>query len=136
MTCEDVVEKLIDYRHRELPRAECESIAGHLSECAACALEYCRLDADLSGIARALEEQPRAEVHATLRRRVAVELGARSRISSMLTRPIPIYQAALVAIAAAGVYLLLTVARTNTPTNIVLDHYDASTIVRIDRELL
>jgi anti-sigma factor RsiW len=135
MSCTEIIERLIDYRHRELERAEQEAIARHLGECASCALEYCRLDADLSGIAVALEQQPRPSVHASLRARVAREMRPRS-FFSVLSRPIPIYQAALVAAAAAVLWLLFTVARPLPTTTVVLDRYDSSTIVPIDRDLL
>ena len=131
MSCEEFVEKLIDYRCRELALPECEAIAHHLGECASCALEYCRLDADLSGFARAVEEQPRPAVHAALRAHVA-QSSRRRALWSAFTRPIPIYQAALVAAAVAVLWLLFTIARPQGSSTIVLDRYDAATIVPND----
>lgn len=138
MSCAEIIDRLIDYRHRELDRAECESIAGHLGACPSCALEYCRLDADLSGIARALEEEPRPEVHASLKNRVAREIARspRARFSAAISKPIPLYQAALLAAAVAVLWILFSVARPQPAGTVVLDRYDASTIVRIDRDLL
>lgn len=138
MNCGEIIDRLIDYRHRELERAECEAIAAHLGACPGCALEYCRLDADLSGIARALEVEPRVEVRAALRKKVARELARSpwSRLTAAISKPIPIYQAALVAAVVAVLWLLFSVARPAPSSTVVLDRYDASTIVRIDRDLL
>jgi len=64
----------------------------HLARCAACALEYCRLLADLDGMQAALEEPPPA-LGRKVRAAVERELRPRGlrRLSSALRRPIPAY---------------------------------------------
>ncbi|TNF31786.1 MAG: anti-sigma factor, partial [Deltaproteobacteria bacterium] len=73
LTCPDCQDRLIDYRLGELDTPARRDIAAHLAECGACAVAYCRLDADVSGIGAALYEAPPARVHAALKAQVAAE---------------------------------------------------------------
>ena len=111
MDCPECEPRLIDYASHELPEDERVGVARHLAGCPRCALEYCRLQADLEGIAEAHAESPRPEVFAALRREVA--RGFRpawwTRTWRVLARPVPMYGALLVALVPAALWLLVTV---------------------------
>ena len=66
MNCEDCQERLIDHVHHELDDEQRRSVAAHLGSCGDCARDYCRLEADLAGIAPAHADVPRPEVRAAL----------------------------------------------------------------------
>lgn len=92
MNCDDYRALLTDHAYGELGPAERGPLSSHLARCSACALEYCRLLADLDGIQASLEDPPVAlgrKVRAALERELRPR-GIR-RISSALRRPIPAY---------------------------------------------
>jgi anti-sigma factor RsiW len=114
MTCERIQDSLFEHLHRELPRAEQRSVAEHLAGCADCALEYCRLDAELSGLVEALEVEPPAALEAALLARVQATFRRpwwRRALAGLLEIRIPAYQAAMlsalsVALVVAGLWLV------------------------------
>jgi len=110
MDCSDCETQLIDYACQELPEEARGDVARHLARCSACALEYCRLQADLEGIVEAHAEAPRARVFHQLRRRVAAEHGPPwwSRAWQLLMRPIPVYGAVLASLVPAALWLAST----------------------------
>jgi anti-sigma factor RsiW len=92
MNCDDHRALLTHHAYAELGPAERGPLLRHLARCSACALEYCRLLADLDGIQASLEDPPVAlgrKVRAALERELRPR-GIR-RISSALRRPIPAY---------------------------------------------
>lgn len=107
MECRDCEPLLIDHACAQLDELDHTEVARHLAACSACALEYCRLQADLAGIAEAHAEAPHARVYHRLRRQVAAEVGARwwSRPWSLLLRPIPVYGAVLVSLVPVALWL-------------------------------
>ncbi len=105
MNCEACETLLIDHLHGELPDAERHGVAGHLTECSECALAFCRLAADVQGIAAAYEVRPRPSVRDQLRERVSAEFrpSLLRRAWAFATRPVPAYGVAC----AAAIPLLL-----------------------------
>lgn len=103
MHCPDCEPRLIDYASHELPEQERAAVAGHLASCSGCALEYCRLQADLEGIVEAHSETPRAPVYRQLRRQVAREFGPSrwERARGLLLRPVPMYGVVLASLVPA-----------------------------------
>ena len=97
MNCEACEPQLIDYAHGELDDDARTDVARHLAGCPDCALEYCRLQADLQGIVDAHAEAPRARVYHMLRRKVAAAHGPTwwQRTREMFARPVPMYGAVL-----------------------------------------
>jgi anti-sigma factor RsiW len=112
MNCAEAQELLIDHAHDELVGDKRLTIVRHLAGCRDCALEYCRLQADLRGVAEAHVEAPRARVFHQLRRRVAAEhaRGWWSGASRVLTRPVPIYKAMLAGLVPVGVWFVIAIA--------------------------
>lgn len=92
MNCDDHRALLIHHAHAELGPAERTPLVRHLASCPACALEYCRLLADLDGIQALLEEPPPA-LGRRVRAAVERELRPRGmrRVVLALRRPIPAY---------------------------------------------
>lgn len=139
MTCNDCQDELIDFAHGELDATRDAAVAGHLGSCPGCALEYCRLVADLRGIAAVhVDAAPRPEVAVALRSRVARLVAPplwRRAIAPLGVR-VPLY-GALVA-AAIPVALWLGAMRSpipvpadatqipTPPTLPTLDRYDAT----------
>jgi anti-sigma factor RsiW len=157
MSCEDIERSLVDYYYRDLPAEERRSIALHLGSCARCALEYCRLEADLSGLRDLLEsDEPGPGVKSTLAAKVEAEFGAGlwTRLQRIVSRPLPAYQAALFASAVAALLFLFVAqkepepassssspytvprAASRTASRTVIDQVDASTVVAVDPDLL
>ena len=95
------------YEASELPEGERVDVARHLAQCSACALEYCRLQADLEGIAEAHVEAPRPQVFEQLRREVARHTQPLwwSRSWQALRRPVPMYGAVLAGLVPAVLWL-------------------------------
>jgi len=92
MNCDDQRALLIHHAYAELGPAERAPLSRHLARCPACALEYCRLLADLDSIQASLEDPPAAlgrQVRAALERELRPR-GIR-RIVAALRRPIPAY---------------------------------------------
>lgn len=138
MHCPDCESRLIDYASHELPEQERAAVAGHLATCSGCALEYCRLQADLEGIVEAHAEAPRADVYRQLRHEVAREFGPSrwERARALLLRPVPMYGAVLASLVPVVLWVL-TVARSSpvfveperapaTPPSATLTDYDAT----------
>jgi anti-sigma factor RsiW len=107
MHCPDCESQLIDYACHELPDSERAAMAGHLAQCSGCALEYCRLQADLEGITEANTQAPRARVFHQLRRELAREYGASwwARARGLFVRPVPIYGAVLVSMVPVALWV-------------------------------
>lgn len=148
MHCPDCEPRLIDYACHELPDEERAAVAGHLATCSGCALEYCRLQADLEGIAEAHAEAPRARVYHQLRRAVAREHGASwiDRMRGLLVRPVPMYGAVLATLVPVAVWMLTVVAPAPEPPGVsptvavppgaTLTDYDASATPPSHRNVL
>lgn len=153
MDCRHCTDHLIDYASHELAAPKRAEVARHLGECSACALEFCRLSADLEGLTEAHCETPRPEVFAALRRRVAEQVrpGPMTRaarwLPSILSRPIPMYGALLLATVPAGLWLATRMlspspspAPALDPTRavapVVLTDYDATAPPLLHRSVL
>jgi putative zinc finger protein len=143
--CESIQDRLVDYYYRDLPPEERRESALHLGSCAGCALEYCRLEADLAGLRDLLDDgDPSPGVKTRLAARVRAEFGGGpwSRLKRALASPLPAYQAAMFASAVALAAVLLVVPRTSEPPPpsakppTVIDRVDASTIVSVDPDVL
>jgi anti-sigma factor RsiW len=113
VNCEHCQQQLIDYVHDELGADEGKAIAVHLAQCSDCALEYCRLRADVDGIARAYCDSPSPAVRDELRARVQREFAPPlwRRLARVLTRPVPIYGAAVAAVVPLLVWVATDVIR-------------------------
>lgn len=145
MNCNDCQDGLIDFAHRELESEVHTQIAGHLTQCADCALEYCRLQADLHGIAVAHDDDaPGPHVRAALRARVAATITPPwwRRVAAPLRRPIPMYGAVLAAAVPLVVWIATalgpTEPRPTPPTSSAptITHYDATAMPNVHREVL
>ncbi len=148
MHCPDCESCLIDYASHELPEQERAEVAGHLATCSGCALEYCRLQADLEGIVEAHAEVPSARAYRKLRRAVAEEYGAswRSRARGFFVRPVPMYGAVLAGLVPIAVWAALafglvaerTPPRTPSPAapDATLINYDATSLSPAHRWVL
>lgn len=92
MNCDDHRALLTHHAYAELGPTERGPLLMHLARCPACALEYCRLLADLDGVQASLEDPP-AALGRKVRAAVERELRPRGlrRLSSALRRPIPAY---------------------------------------------
>lgn len=145
MNCNDCQDRLIDFAHDEIVGAAREPIAAHLAQCPDCALEYCRLQADLHGISAAHDEEaPRPHVRAALRARVAAAIAPPwwQRVARSLRRPIPMYGAVLAAAVPLAVWIATSLeqsppmpapVRASEPT---ITHYDATAMPNVHREVL
>lgn len=145
MNCDDCQDMLIDFAHRELDGEVHTRIAAHLTQCADCALEYCRLQADLHGIAVAHDDDaPGPHVRAALRARVAAAIAPSwwRRVAAPLRRPIPMYGALLAAAVPLAVWIATALGRpqprptppaSSAPT---ITHYDATAMPNVHREVL
>ena len=147
MNCDQSKELLIDYYYGELTPAEGSEVADHLGSCSACAKEYCRLYADISGVGQALDRQPRPAVRDAQRGRVQREFSppAWRRLLRLCTFPIPAYQTVLVVCALlllwtalGGPLPMLSGQREPAPprATVLEERYDASRIVQPDPNLL
>jgi anti-sigma factor RsiW len=145
MICDHCQDHLIDYAHRELDAATHASVAGHLAQCAGCALEYCRLLADLEGIAAVhTDDAPGPHVAAALREKVAAAVAPSlpRRVLSSLRRPVPMYGAVLAAAVPIAIWLATSLGRASTspPSPVTGDpaitHYDASHLPDAHRDVL
>jgi anti-sigma factor RsiW len=92
MNCDDPRALLIHHAYAELGPSERAPLLRHLARCPACALEYCRLLADLDGV-QALLEEPPAALGRQLRAALERELRPRGirRVVAAVRRPIPAY---------------------------------------------
>jgi hypothetical protein len=152
MNCETIQESLVDYYYRDLEDSVWRGVAVHLGSCSVCAMEYCRLEADLSGLADLLHEGPRPELKQALALRVEKAFRPswwRSALR-LVRAPLPAYQAALAVSAIAALFVLLSshrdppaplpqspVQHANVAHDVTsLDKVDASTIVSVDPSFL
>ncbi len=136
MNCPDCEDRLIDYASAELADPARVAVSRHLAGCSACALSYCRLQADLDGIVEAHAEAPRARVFHRLRRKVAAEHGPPwwTRPHRWLAQPVPMYGAVLACLLPVALWMVSTMGRPQiaaptpsaTPAPASLIHYDAT----------
>jgi anti-sigma factor RsiW len=91
--CERCDARLIDFAYAELDDAERVAVARHLAGCSRCALEFCRLKADLDGVLDAVVESPPQAVRRRIRAEVERSFGPRwwHRVAAFWSRPIPAY---------------------------------------------
>jgi len=143
MRCETCQELLVDYHYGELERGPRAEVAEHLGACGACAVEYCRLHADLAGLGQSLGAGPRPEVGQALRARVERTFRPSwwRRLVRLGAAPIPAYQGALILVGLLLVWLLVVAPRLGPerrsgPHTTVLSGYDASRVVPLDRHSL
>jgi anti-sigma factor RsiW len=147
MMCRDCLDQLIDYAHGELPLDAAGALARHLAACSACALEYCRLQADLQGILEAHDEAPRPRVFHALRRRVAREVAPPwwKRTLRPLLRPVPMYGAVLAAVVPIAIWAASAASRPHAPPTethpaasrgATLTDYDATAVLPAHRDVL
>ena len=146
MSCEHCQDNLIDFAHRELDEPTHRTVASHLAQCADCALEYCRLQADMHGIASAhTDDAPSPHVAAALREKVAAAVAPSfgRRALSSRRRPEPM-GAVLAAAVPLAIWLALALGDTERPTNPpaprlgdpTITHYDASRVPDAHRDVL
>lgn len=151
MSCEHCQDHLIDFAHRELDDETHRTVASHLAQCADCALEYCRLQADMHGIAAAhTDDAPGPHVAAALREKVAAAVAPSlgRRVLWSLRRPVPMYGALLAAAIPLAMWFAAWLAMalgsaarpTNPPTPTLgdptLTHYDATHVPDAHRDVL
>ena len=105
MNCDEYRALLTHHAWGELGPAERGPVSSHLARCPACAVEYCRLLADLDGIQASLEDPP-AALGRKVRAAVERELRPRGirRVWSALRRPIPAYAVAVALLLPIGVW--------------------------------
>ena len=117
MNCETCQAELIDFEHGELPAQRRAEIARHLASCPVCAVESCRLRADLEGIVAAYDEAPSPGVRERLRERVEAAVRPRwwTRLAETLRRPVPAYAAAGVAAVPLLVWGALSASESTEP---------------------
>lgn len=150
MNCDQTQQLLLDYYYEELPASQRAEVARHLSSCSACAKQYCRMHADLTGLGDLLEQQPRPAVRSRLRQRVSREFAPSpwQRLTRLCTFPIPAYQTVLVLTVLLLLWTMLGGARPPHSAAVPRQHpapvratvleqgYDASRIFSLDPNLL
>lgn len=139
MTCESCRERLVDHHYGELDLPAARETAEHLSDCAACALEYCRLSAALAGFRDLARDVPRPQVHRALRAKVRDEfrppLGA--RLARLFTARVPIYQPLLVVLLLFFLWTLMRGLPARDPSaTTVLERFDATRVEVVDDHVL
>lgn len=99
MNCDQARERLTDHHHDTLEGEARDALSEHLTDCADCALAYCRLQAQLRGIGLAYAERPSRGVRDALRTKVQAEFSPSRwrRALQALSRPVPAYGAVLAA---------------------------------------
>ncbi|MCA9549252.1 MAG: zf-HC2 domain-containing protein [Myxococcales bacterium] len=140
---DEVLAVLVDHHFGELPEDLNLQVARHLAECPSCALEYCRLRADLEGLS-SLEEAPPARLHAALRARVDRRFGRHglARVRALFELRVPAYQPALALVLLALGALWVwpgehrEAARVERPIQTVVDQYDATDLEVLDDRVL
>lgn len=146
MDCADCEPRLIDHASHELPEDERVEVARHLAGCSECALEYCRLQADLEGLVEAHAETPSPRVFEALRKEVARQHRPSwwSWSLRVLVRPIPAYGAVMVALVPAALWLVTRgpapvppgADDPTPPSSPTLTHYDATELPPDHRDVL
>ncbi|MCX4242627.1 anti-sigma factor family protein [Paraliomyxa miuraensis] len=148
MHCHDCEPLLIDHACAQTDDPIHTEVARHLAGCSVCALEYCRLRADLAGIVEAHAEAPHARVYTRLRRQVAAEVRPRwwTRSWHLLLRPIPAYGAVLVGLLPLALWVASSLTRDSGPPPTTdplgmppaasLSHYDAISLPPAHRDVL
>jgi anti-sigma factor RsiW len=119
MNCETCQSELIDFEHGELSPQRRAEVAQHLAGCPDCALESCRLRADLEGIIEAYAEAPSPDVRDRLRDRVEVAVRPRwwTRMLDVVRQPVPAYAAVAVAVAPLLVWGALSLKDSTKPVH-------------------
>ena len=102
MDCTGVVGQLVAYHLGTVSDEQRDSLEAHLLACRACLRTYLALKRAGD---RAESERPRPAVRARLRAEVARAFPAPERRPTILGRPIPLYQGALLAALAACIAL-------------------------------
>jgi len=144
LTCDQCREHLIDYHYRETNGTTSRAVASHLSSCTSCAVEYCRLDADLGGIATLLEDEPGPRVLANLEREVRHAARPKRRLFDLLQLRVPIYQPMAVLLATGAMWFFFThlalpdeTDSTPSPSSAAeIRDYDARTLISIQANVL
>jgi len=146
MDCTRCDELLIDYYFGELDRASSSAITEHLAGCGQCAIAHFKLHDSLRHFDAVHRQAPRAQVHQKLRQQVARQFRPPwyRRLLRLSALPIPAYQTVLLLL---GVLLIWTLLgrggplpgffpRTSGSPSTLIEAYDASRPVQIDRHLL
>lgn len=142
MNHEECLDALHDHHFGELDRVTDDHVRAHLAECSDCALEYCRLRADLDRLGALQTARPSAAVRATLRARVEAEFTPTlyDRIRAFFAAPVPIYQPAMVLALVVAVVAVAwpsdstTSVPTSNPT--VVDDFDGADLRIVDHRVL
>lgn len=134
MKCEDCQPLLIDHAHAELAAEARAEVGQHLAACPTCALEFCRLRADLDGVLLVASEAPPAALR--LRLRAEVERTFRPpwwrRARAVVLRPVPAYALVVAAMVPALAWLATDLPRADPGAQIPDTHplhlggYDAA----------
>lgn len=134
MKCEDCQDVMVEYHYGELDPGEARTVTDHLGSCGACAMVYCRLEADLKALTLASTETPRPAVREAMRRQAKRSFTPSlwSRLGDLARRPIPAYGAvgvALVPIALWAVFVLPerpVASEDSTSSTTRVEDYDAT----------
>lgn len=146
MNCDECKSHLIDHAYGELPPGDAAPVARHLSECSACALEFCRLRADLDGVTQAHVQSPAPSVAHRLRTRVQAHFAPPwwRRAAVIFSKPVPVYGAMAAAVVPLAVWLGINAAVDTTQVDrprppagpALIEDYDATNVLRVDPNLL
>lgn len=142
MNHETCLDALHDHHFGELARDKDDAVRAHLAECSDCALEYCRLRADLDRLGALQTARPRPSVRASLRAKVEAEFAPSfaDRVRAFFAAPVPIYQPAMVlALVVAVVAVAWPAAphpnpKTSNPT--VVEEFDGADLRIVDHRVL
>lgn len=109
MTCEDCGNLLLEYLFQELDAEARRDVAEHLTTCPTCAMEYCRLQADLDELEPGASNTPSVRVFESLSAQVRKEFRPSwlRRLGRVLAHPVPAYGASIVAVALMALWLVL-----------------------------
>lgn len=141
MKHDECQEHLLDHHYGELDDERNRQVAQHLAGCDVCALEFCRLRADLAGLAPVASATPHPEVHAALRNRVQREFGSSlwQQLSEAFSLRIPVYQPVLALALIAAVIVFVWPEDDTAPLvhpNPVVEQFDASELELLDGRIL
>ncbi len=93
LSCAACDELMIDHVYGETGDEDRVAVARHLATCSTCALEFCRLKADLDGVLEATVMAPPGALRRRVRDEVAKSFGPSwtSRLLDLWRRPVPAY---------------------------------------------
>ncbi len=93
LSCSACDALMIDHVYGETGDEERGAVARHLATCPTCALEFCRLKADLDGVLEATVMAPPGALRRRIRDEVAKSFGPSwtSRLVHLWRRPVPAY---------------------------------------------